>query len=211
MQIVGNKKWGFLRETMELAQKAGKDKDTGLHRTGLDEYLKVIFPNTVDWVHDKPIGKIDGMICRKRPDYRSEEQKIIIEFDGVQHYTSPLNIIRDRENSVFYEKLGYKVVRVPYFIQFTNKVVEQLFGITVSEELFDESIPSMGPEGKNTPAFLCNSGIERMAQEFHKFPEQYRVNMEFMKKQDNQFLVRFELLEEAYNKYAFDKVRKCEV
>jgi hypothetical protein len=37
-------KWGFLRETSELAKKAGKDKDTGLHRTGLEDYLKVIFP-----------------------------------------------------------------------------------------------------------------------------------------------------------------------
>ena len=37
-------KWGFLRETAELARKAGIDKDTGIHRTGLDEYLKIIFP-----------------------------------------------------------------------------------------------------------------------------------------------------------------------
>lgn len=42
-------KWGFLRETSELATKAGKDKDTGLHRTGLDDYLKVIFPDAVKY------------------------------------------------------------------------------------------------------------------------------------------------------------------
>lgn len=42
---MNDKKWGFLRETKELAQKAGLDADTGLHRTGLDEYLKVIFPD----------------------------------------------------------------------------------------------------------------------------------------------------------------------
>lgn len=36
-------KWGFLRETEKLAEKAGKDKDTGFHRTGLEIYLKVIF------------------------------------------------------------------------------------------------------------------------------------------------------------------------
>lgn len=46
-------KWGFLRETTEQAKKAGIDKDTGLHRTGLDEYLKAIFPDVSDWVHDK--------------------------------------------------------------------------------------------------------------------------------------------------------------
>ena len=49
-------KWGFLRETTEAAIKAGVDRGTGLHRTGLNEYLKVIFPNVDDWVHDKALG-----------------------------------------------------------------------------------------------------------------------------------------------------------
>ena len=52
------KVWGFLRETTELANKAGIDKDTGLLRTGLDEYLKVIFPDTNDWIHDKSLENI---------------------------------------------------------------------------------------------------------------------------------------------------------
>lgn len=47
-----NKVWGSLRETTELAQKAGIDKDTGLVRTGLDKYLSVIFPDTHDWLHE---------------------------------------------------------------------------------------------------------------------------------------------------------------
>ena len=45
-------KWGFLRETEALAKKAGIDKDTGLHRTGLEIYLKVIFPKIDVWIHD---------------------------------------------------------------------------------------------------------------------------------------------------------------
>ena len=75
-------KWGFLRETSELAKKAGIDKDTGIHRTGLDEYLKVIFPNINDWIHDKALGKINDITYKSRPDYRSETLKLIIEFDG---------------------------------------------------------------------------------------------------------------------------------
>lgn len=66
------KKWGFLRETSELAKKAGIDKDTGLHRTGLDEYLKIIFPIVNDWIHDKTFGEVNGVIYKSRPDYRSE-------------------------------------------------------------------------------------------------------------------------------------------
>ena len=36
---VSKEKWGYLRETKKLAEKAGRDEDTRLHRTGLEEYL----------------------------------------------------------------------------------------------------------------------------------------------------------------------------
>ena len=54
------KKWGFLRETDAMAKKAGIDKDTGVHRTGLENYLKVIFPKIDDWIHDKALGMVNG-------------------------------------------------------------------------------------------------------------------------------------------------------
>ena len=195
-----NQKWGFLRETAELARKAGRDRDTGLHRTGLEEYLEVIFPDVNDWVHDKAIGRIGDAFCRKRPDYRSESLKLIIEFDGLQHYTNPSNLLRDAENTAFYEKCGYTVVRIPYFIQFTNKVVEQLFHVIVEEPLFPEGIPSLGPKSKNTPAFLCYRGIQRMAMEYRNFPEQYMTNISFLKGQEDQHLIEYELLEREYLK-----------
>lgn len=75
------------------------------------------------------------------------------------------------------------MVRVPYFIQLTNAVVEKLFGITVDEPLFDDTTPSIGPKGRNTPAYLCPAGIRRMAGEFIKFPEQYRVNIDSLKRE----------------------------
>jgi hypothetical protein len=75
-------RWGYFRETQGKAQKAGKDKSTGLHRTGLEEYLKVIFPFVKDWIHDQPIGlELDRKMLRTRPDYRSETLKLITEFD----------------------------------------------------------------------------------------------------------------------------------
>lgn len=198
---MNKREWGFLRETKELAQAAGTDKDTGIKRTGLEEYLAVIFPDVKDWIHDKPIGKIETTVCRKRPDYRSEALKLIVEFDGLQHYTSPANIRRDIENTLLYESLGYKVVRIPYFIQLTNIAVKTLFCVSIEERLFDESIPSIGPKSQNTPAYLCYSGIQRMARDFSRFPEQYEVNMRYMKMCEDQFLVEYELLEAAYRNY----------
>lgn len=188
-------KWGFLRETTEAAIKAGIDRGTGLHRTGLNEYLKVIFPDIDDWVHDKALGlTVNNKVCRKRPDYRSEKLKMIVEFDGIQHYTMPDRIQKDIINTQFYESLGYKVVRIPYFIQLTNKAVKYFFNVDVKEPLFNENIHSMDKNERNTPAFLCGAGVLRMIEEFKYHPEQYRVNKEFLISQNDQFLTGADLI-----------------
>lgn len=188
-------KWGFLRETTEAAIKAGIDRGTGLHRTGLNEYLKVIFPDIDDWVHDKALGlTVNNKVCRKRPDYRSEKLKLIVEFDGIQHYTMPDRIKNDVLSTKFYESLGYKVVRIPYFIQLTNKAVKYFFNVDVKEPLFNENIHSMDKNDRNTPAFLCGAGVLRMIEEFKYHPEQYRVNKEFLISQNDQFLTGVDLI-----------------
>jgi len=192
-------KWGFLRETSALAKKAGIDKATGLHRTGLEEYLKVIFPKTNDWIHDKAIGEINGHQYRKRPDYRSESLQIIIEFDGLQHYTNPDIIEKDIENTKLYNGFGYKVVRIPYFIQLTNKAVKTMFDVEVSEKLFDDNFSSLSTVGRNSPAYLCPAGLKRMADEFKRFPEQYKINIEFLRQQNDRFKSGVEFLEKEYN------------
>lgn len=188
--------WGFLRETREIANKAGIDKDTGICRTGLDEYLEAIFPNTTDWVHD---SKVPGVPGQKRPDYRSESLKLIIEFDGLPHFQYPKQIIRDIENTEMYEKLGYKVIRIPYFIQLTNDAVQKLFDVRLDEKLFDPNIPSLDDD-RGSPASLCPAGIDRMAEIFSKFPEQYEVNISHLKSINNDYLTGASLLEIAYNK-----------
>lgn len=188
-------KWGFLRETTEAAIKAGVDRGTGLHRTGLNEYLKVIFSDVDDWVHDKALGvTVNNKVCRKRPDYRSEKLKMIVEFDGIQHYTMPDRIKNDVLSTKFYESLGYKVVRIPYFIQLTNKAVKYFFNVDVKEPLFNENIHSMDKNDRNTPAFLCGAGVLRMIEEFKPHPEQYRVNKEFLISQNDQLLTGVDLI-----------------
>lgn len=203
---VKKQKWGFLRETKSMAEKAGIDKDTGLHRTGMEDYLKVIFPEIPDekWIHNKTIK---GSGRRSRPDYRCETLKLIIEFDGVQHYQSPDCIKRDNENQRFYEELGYKVVRIPYFIQLSNKVVKSMFGRDIDEPLFDESIPSLGVKGRNTPAYCCPEGIKRMAREFNYYPEQYRSNLKALQNENNDFLTGVSILEEEYRKAGYGKTK----
>jgi hypothetical protein len=199
------KTWGFLRETTEAANSAGIDKDTGIIRTGLDEYLKVIFPNTTDWQHDKAFGEHNGQKYRIRPDYRSESLKLIIEFDGLSHYENPDTIEKDKKNQEIYESNGYKVVRIPYFIQLSNDVVEKLFDVKVEEPLFNAKIPSLGINGRHSPAYLCPAGIRRMAKEFLDYSEQYQVNLKALKDSNNSALSGVEFLEEE-----MEKLMKCE-
>lgn len=203
---IKKQKWGFLRETKGMAEKAGIDKDTGLHRTGMEDYLKVIFPEipTAEWIHNKTIK---GSGRRSRPDYRCESLKLIIEFDGLQHYQSPDRIKKDFANQRFYEELGYKVVRIPYFIQLSNNVVKSIFDRNIDEPLFDESIPSMGIKGKNTPAYCCYEGLKRMAREFNCYPEQYVSNLKALQSENDDFLTGASILEEEYIKVGHGKTK----
>lgn len=192
--------WGFLRETRHLADKAGADKDTGLCRTGLEDYLEVIYPATNDWIHDKATGlmKADGTTSRTRPDYRSETLKVIIELDGLPHYTSPEQIRTDERNTAFYRSNGYKVIRIPYFIQLTEAVVEDMFGVKVDRPLFNGQVPSIGPKGRNSPAFLCLAGIRRMARDFSRYPDQYTVNLTALKAAGDDEMTEWQQLDREY-------------
>jgi hypothetical protein len=197
---IAKEKWGFLRE--HSSKTAGKDPLTSMHRTGLDEYLAVIFPDTNDWIHDKAFGiHKDGENHKIRPDYRSDSLELIVEFDGLPHYTNPLNIIKDDKNTLIYQRNGYTVVRIPYFIQLTNDAVEKIFGIQVKEPLFNIVYPSLGGlEMNHNPSCLCPEGLKRMAREFKRFPEQFEINIQSLKAMNNELLSGVNYLIEEYNK-----------
>lgn len=159
-------KFGYLRESQKRADeedtKKGKDP-FGFPRTGLDVYLKTIFPETdteKDWHPNKSSGIFYKNGLNKSmayPDYRYDngKKKIIIEFDGTWHYKYPDKISQDIEKDKAYKAAGYKVIRIPYFIQLMNKVVKQMFGVDVKEPLFPEGIGSMTYKLHNTPKDLC--------------------------------------------------------
>lgn len=185
---MGMKKLHFLRETTS---------EYDNEHTSLYEYLKIIFPNIDDWIHDKiiPNWRIDNKVVRYRPDYRSETLKMIVEFDGLQHFQNPIEMRKDDLKNELYGGLGYRVVRIPYFIQLTNQVVKQLFGVDVSEDLFDSNIASLGLKWENTPAFLTNEGIKRMALVYRQFPQQYEINKQALEQIDDDFVSGLSLLE----------------
>jgi len=189
-------KFGFLRESTAKAIKAGIDKDTGLHRTGLDEYLKVIYPETTDWIYDKAFGWHNEVYYRIRPDYRSESLKLVIEVDGLPHYQNPDVIMNDTRKDEIYNTNGYTIVRIPYFIQLTNDAVYKLFNIIVPETLFimTNNTASFSINCRCTPAYLCHMGVQRLKNELVMFPKQYKINIEALKAMNNDTLSGLSLI-----------------
>ena len=96
MSDTNTDKWGYLREHSSKA--IGCDKLTKFHRTGFDEYTKIIFPNVTDWIYDSIIPNSGRKF---RPDWRSESLKLIVEFDGLPHYQKPTQILSDIERTRF--------------------------------------------------------------------------------------------------------------
>lgn len=192
------KQWGYIRET-----KKGVEKETTVSEVGytpLLDYLNVIFPETNDWIHNKSIKDDKGKALTScHPDYHSPSLKIVIEFDGILHYQKTDQVLKDAENNQLYESLGYTVIRIPYFIQLSKTAIRELFGINLNFDMFDENKPSFGVKWRNTPAYVCVSGLKRMAKEFHRFPSQYQVNLDALKNEANQELAGTSILESFYN------------
>lgn len=135
-----------------------------LTESSLIDYLNLIYPN-IEWVHDKPF--IKGK--RARPDYRCEDLKIIVEFDGYNHYTTSSRILSDIENTKLYESLGYKVIRIPYFIQMSSIVIKCLFDVEVDiEQQYPHGFIS-DTKFDLLPCDFNNLGIERFEKDLERF------------------------------------------
>lgn len=72
-----------------------------------------------------------------------------------------------------------------------------MFGITVIDEKFDPAVPSMSAKWSNTPAYCCYQGIMRMAEEFKRYPQQYKVNIDQLEADNDEELSGAELLKAA--------------
>ena len=65
--------------------------------------------------------------------------------------------------------------------------------------MFNPTIASLGPED-GSPAFLCSAGLKRMVEVFKHFPDQYILNLNYLKSFNNDFLTGATLLEREMTK-----------
>lgn len=131
--------WKYLRETNQ------KYYDPEIN-TSLETYLNHIFPG-YEFIYDKPLSK--EIITyrnpaikyrRYRPDARCEKLNLIIEYDGINHYQNQTVILHDYSRDNWFNSLGYKVVRIPYWIQLSLDMIKYLFDVDMNEPMCELSL-----------------------------------------------------------------------
>lgn len=134
-----------------------------LTEENLSEVLKKIFPAEI-FIHDKVVPNSN---TKTRPDYRCERLKLIIEFDGDQHYRNVKKIRNEIKKDQIYHKLGYKIVRIPYFVQISTLIIEKLFGKKLK---YQQTFPH-GFISKTVimPCDFCELGIVKFKIDLEKF------------------------------------------
>jgi hypothetical protein len=107
---------------------------------------------------------------RFRPDYRSERHRLVVEFDGDQHYRSAGHVLRDQERDVVLRAAGYSVVRIPYFVQLDATTIAQLFGSLVTDRSAFKRFPhGFIAEKVVMPADFCELGVQRFSADLQRF------------------------------------------
>ncbi len=126
--------------------------------------INELFPKN-DFIHDKSVPNSKNK--RLRPDYRSDERKLIIEFDGDSHYCKAQRIKTDVEKDRDYSSLGYRIFRIPYFVQITTQVLEEIFDEKIK---FKQRYPNGFIDKKAVlPADFCELGVKLFLNDLNRF------------------------------------------
>ncbi|WP_051786157.1 PDDEXK family nuclease [Endozoicomonas numazuensis] len=134
----------------------------------LGEIFSKLLPEE-EIIHDKSVPNSKNK--RRRPDYRFVSKKLIVEFDGDSHYCKAKRIIDDKEKDNDYIRLGYQVVRIPYFIQMNDELLGYIFGKNHNLQ-FEQVYPHGFIDKKAIlPADFCELGIDQFKEDLNKFHE----------------------------------------
>jgi hypothetical protein len=114
--------------------------------------------------------RVPGSGRQLQPDFRCERCRLIVEFDGDPHYRSAKTIIGDAERDSLFASLGYRVVRIPYFVQLTTPVIKELFaGLTRDYSDFLDFPHGFIASTVVMPADFCELGLARFEDDLRRF------------------------------------------
>lgn len=163
-------------------------RETGPGNNSLEKILKILFPGR-EWLHNKQMKDENNqsvpVIGQKsfRPDFRCDELKMIVEFDGdsktrSNHYSIAKTVILDRLKDQKCKELGYRVIRIPVYIQLDKEMIQYYFDI-IHEDLLYSTSGEHGfmHEDITLPADFCEIGVERFKAEMAEFPQSVRLKI----------------------------------
>lgn len=111
--------------------------------------------------------RVEGTKRRWDMGFEREAHRVVVEFDGDEHYRNTLKIKADREKDAVAAGADVQVVRIPYWVQLTSETFRHYFG-------FDAEIEQDFRHGfittKIFPASFCELGIERFERELRTLP-----------------------------------------
>lgn len=151
-------------KTKEALEQRKFSMDNWLNEKKLGDILVSLFPKGT-FIHDQIVPK-SGIL--KRPDYRNDNYNLIVEFDGAQHYTDVRCYYVDKEKDDTYTQMGYRVVRIPYFVQLCPEVIKHLFDIDID---YAQTFPHgfIVDKGETLPADFCSLGYDRFLNDLKRF------------------------------------------
>jgi hypothetical protein len=154
----------FLRQLKQALYKRRFPVPEYLTEKNLGLILDELYPDN-DFIHDKSVPNSKNK--RRRPDYRSEERKLIIEFDGDSHYCKAQRIKSDIEKDEDYSSLGYRIFRIPYFVQISTPLLKKIFNENIP---FIQRYPNGFIDPKAVlPSDFCELGIQLFKNDLVRF------------------------------------------
>ena len=122
--------------------------------------LEQIFPN------NEIISNRKFKNYKFKPDYVIHDHKLVIEFDGYRHYNDAKTIINDEVKDTLIESEGYRMIRIPYFVQLTSEIVYGLFNEYIDKPFeyyndFNNYPYGFVDKKAMLPANFCQLGIDK--------------------------------------------------
>lgn len=112
---------------------------------------------------------------KNRPDIQIPDLKMIVEFDGYRHFNDMVTILNDTKKDSRYKEMGYKIVRIPYFVQLDLTTIDFYFNsknFTGSASDYSNSYPHGFHDPKCLlPADFNYSGITIFQRILQKLPD----------------------------------------
>jgi very-short-patch-repair endonuclease len=112
-------------------------------------------------------------VGRRRWDmsYEIDGKVTVVEFDGDEHYRNTLKIKIDEEKDQVATELGFRVVRIPYWVQLTKATLRHYFNLTAE---IKQDFPHGFITTKVFPASFCELGVTRFERELISLPVEVR-------------------------------------